>query len=115
MKISEDKKGEIVILSLNGKLDVTTSGDFETKILNMIDKGENKLIVDCCQLDYISSSGLRVFIVGSKKLKNLGGEIVISSLKDSIRNVFDCVGFSPLFRIYDSEEEALKSYYTQNR
>ncbi len=110
MNITEHKKGGIVILSLNGRLDSNTSAELESKILGIIDDGEKRIIVDCLNLDYISSRGLRVFLLGAKKLKNVGGEVVLTSLKDQIKEVFDCTGFTSIFKIFNSNEEAINTF-----
>jgi len=94
VKITESKKENIFILGLKGRLDSTTSDDLESKILGLADEGEKRFTIDCSNLDYISSSGLKVLLLGAEKLKNVGVEIVIFSLKDNIKEVFDCAGFS---------------------
>ena len=60
MEITERRTVDIVTLSLSGKLDTTTANAFEQKILSRIECGDRRFIIDLAQLDYISSSGLRV-------------------------------------------------------
>ena len=110
MEILEDKKGNIVVLGIIGRLDSITSHDLESKIIGMIDDGVKRFIVDCSILDYISSSGLKVLLLGAKKLKNVGGEVVLTSLKGQIKEVFDCTGFTSIFKIFNSNEEAINTF-----
>ncbi len=109
MDISEDRKADAVILSLSGKLDATTAKTFEDRILGVINGGTQRLVVDLSQLDYVSSSGLRVFILAAKRLQTVDGKIVLCSLKDHVRQVFDLAGFSSMLSIYASRDEAIKS------
>lgn len=109
MKIEETRIGDITLLLLEGRVDSNTSSEAEATILGVLDNGVNKLAVDFGQLDYISSAGLRVFLLAAKKLKKTGGSIALSAMKPHIKEVFDMSGFSALFNILPNKEEALKS------
>ena len=108
MDISEDRKADAVILALSGKLDATTAKTFEDRILGVINSGTQRLVVDLSQLEYVSSSGLRVFLLAAKRLQATDGKIVLCALKDQIRQVFDLAGFSSFLSTYGSRDEALK-------
>ena|SRR6266566_7006075 len=108
MDISEDRKADAVILALSGKLDAMTAKTFEDKILGVINSGTQRLVVDLSQLEYVSSSGLRVLLLAAKRLQGTDGKIVLCALKDQIRQVFDLAGFSSILRIYGSRDEAIK-------
>lgn len=109
MDISEDRKADAVVLALSGKLDATTAKTFEDKILGVINSGTQRLLIDLSQLEYVSSSGLRVFLLAAKRLQGVNGKIVLCSLKDHIRQVFDLAGFSSILSIYGSREEAMSN------
>ncbi|TSA24739.1 anti-sigma factor antagonist [bacterium] len=108
MEIKQDKHGDIAVLNLIGRLDANTSGELESVLIPMIDGGEKKLILDFSALDYISSAGLRLLLLSAKKLRNNKGEIVLCSMKDFINEIFEISGFTPIFTIVDSKEDALK-------
>jgi anti-anti-sigma factor len=109
MDISEDRTADLVILGLSGKLDATTAKTFEDKILAEIDSGDRRFVIDLSQLDYVSSSGLRVFLLAAKRLRSKDGKIALCSLKDHVQQVFDLSGFSSILAIYGSREEGIKS------
>ena len=108
MEITERRTAEIVTLSLSGSLDATTAMTFEEKILAQIESGERRFVIDLAQLDYISSAGLRVFILAAKRLNNANGKMVLCALKDPVKEVFDIAGFSSIFSIHGSHDEATK-------
>ncbi len=112
MDISEDRKADAVVLALSGKLDATTAKAFENKILTVIDSGAQRLVVDLAQLDYVSSSGLRVFLLAAKRLQATNGKITLCGLQDQIRPVFDLAGFSSIISIYGSRDDAIKALST---
>ena len=104
----EDTKADAVVWALSGKLDATTAKTFEDKILGVINSGTQRLVVDLSQLEYVSSSGLRVLLLAAKRLQGTGGKIVLCSMKDHVRQVFDLAGFSSILSIYGSRDEAIK-------
>jgi anti-sigma B factor antagonist len=108
MEITERRTAEIVTLSLSGKLDTTTAKTFEEKILAQIESGERRIVIDLAQVDYISSAGLRVFVLAAKRLNIANGKMVLCSLKDPVKEVFDIAGFSSIFSIHGSQDEATK-------
>ncbi|MCF8239934.1 MAG: STAS domain-containing protein [Melioribacteraceae bacterium] len=109
MDIKEEKNEKYFVLSIVGRLDASTAGAFEEKLLSVIDSGEKKLLINFGELDYISSSGLRVLLVGAKKVKALEGKIALCDLKSHIMEVFEIAGFTPIFDIYSTYEEAINS------
>ena len=99
MEIRDKKEGDIVILEPIGRIDTNTSSEFENKIVEVMDSGVTRFVVDLKEIDYISSAGLRVFLMAIKKLKSLGGSFIICSMSDHIKEVFDISGFTPIFTI----------------
>jgi anti-anti-sigma factor len=108
MEITERRTADVVTLSLSGKLDTTTAKAFETAILGRIESGDRRFIIDLAQLDYISSAGLRVFLLAAKRLEPDRGKLAVCALKEPVREVFDIAGFSTLFPVHQSHEEALQ-------
>ena len=107
--ISEDRKADTVVLALSGKLDATTAKTFEERILTRIDSGDPRFVIDLAQLEYISSAGLRVFLLAAKRLAGTERKMVLCSLQEHVRQVFDLAGFSSILSIYGSRDDALKA------
>lgn len=110
MEVIQSTQNDVLILSLKGRLDASTSTKFEEKMLGHINDGKNKVLLDFNELDYISSAGLRVLIMSAKKLKTSEGIFVLASLKEQIKEVFDIAGFTAIFTICDSVEEGLTKF-----
>ena len=99
MEIRDKKEGEVVILEPIGRIDTNTASEFESKIVEVMDNGVSRFVVDLKEIDYISSAGLRVFLMAIKKLKSMDGSFIICSMSDHIKEVFDISGFTPIFTI----------------
>ena len=110
MEIDEDKKDGVVILSLKGRLDALTAMNLEEKFFNLVGLQEKLFAINCGDLEYISSGGLRVLLKAAKALKNDHGRIVLYALKEPIKEIFEIAGFLPLFPIYSNDTEALQSF-----
>ena len=110
MNIHEERNDGVLILGLEGRLDAISSKIFEEKALATIDAGETRLVIDLSRLDYVSSAGLRVFLLASKRLNPAGGKLVLCSLQEPVKEVFEIVGFYSILAIVGSRDEALKSF-----
>lgn len=105
MEFTSEKINEYNLISINGRLDTLTSIPFEKQLLHEIESNQYKFIFDCTNLSYISSAGLRVLLLISKKVKPQNGEIILVGLQEHITEVFKISGFDALFRIYSSINE----------
>lgn len=79
-------------LALSGRLDGLSSPELEQQVAALLSTDINTLIFDLSALDYVSSAGLRVFILAAKKMKALGGDAQFVSLTPTVRNVFHVTG-----------------------
>ena len=73
MQLTEELVDSCRILAISGRLDTTTYTLLETRLMELIGAGENRFLADCSQMDYVSSSGLRVFLMALKKIRATKG------------------------------------------
>lgn len=93
---TEDDDG-FAVISLEGAVDAHTAPQFEEAVQAVIERGENKIIVDCAKLTYISSAGLGVFMGFIEEARDAGGDIKICSLGEKAKQPFDILGFESLY------------------
>lgn len=110
MEILTSKQDGKNILQVKGRLDATSSPNLEKELLALLDAGEKDYVADLAGLEYISSVGLRVLLMAAKKAKSAGGKVVLSSLNDHVHEVFEIAGFTAIFPIYSSLDEAIANY-----
>lgn len=105
----KEKIGNFSVLKIKGRIDTIHSSALEEEVNQLFESGEKNLILNCSGMNYISSSGLRVFLVAQKKAKAINGKLFLSNMQPAIQEIFRISGFSNLFRIFDTQEEALEN------
>ncbi len=108
MEIIEQNRNDIPLFSIRGRLDSNTSTEFEERLFGVIEKGAKDLIVDFGELEYISSAGLRVILKTAKKLGRAGGNIILCSMRDYVKEVFEISGFDSFLTIVPGPDDALE-------
>ena len=107
MDITQEKKDNVNVVNIKGRLDASTAGQLEEALAEFNDEERVRILVDCLELDYISSAGLRVLLAAAKEVKKQSGKICLSSLNPNVKQVFEISGFTSIFPIYVSTSEAL--------
>ena len=110
MEMTTHSTNKIKVLCLNGDLNANTSAEVETRLNQLIMGGNNKLVVNLDELNYISSAGLRVFLMANKLIKKKDGSLRLCCLNNTVKEVFEISGFHLIFSIFNSEEEALLDF-----
>ena len=108
MTLSTHCINNIKVLNIIGDLNSVTAGEAEIKLTQLIMGGNKKMVVNLDQLNYISSAGLRVFLMANKLIKKKDGVLRICCLNNTVKEVFEISGFHMIFSIFDSESEALE-------
>ena len=103
--IKEIEQGMIVYLS--GELDANSAIAADQVLENAIASGIHSLLLDCDQLQYISSAGLGVLLATYQSCKQKNIEFILYNLKPKIWNVLEIVGLHNILTIKDTEQEAL--------
>ena len=99
MDITIQRSPSEVLVSLIGRLDTLASQEVSAKLEPLKSEASKTLILDCTQMNYISSSGLRIFITLRKEAAAKGGRIIVRNISNEIRSVFMMTGFLNLFEI----------------
>ncbi|UKS25234.1 STAS domain-containing protein [Paenibacillus sp. HWE-109] len=109
MNITEQLQGDTVLLGLNGRLDANTSAVLESAFMKLVEQGNGKFVFNLQGLEYVSSAGLRSLLVAAKMIKVIQGKLALASMNEHVKDVFDMSGFSAIFAIYETQEEAVQA------
>ena len=88
-----------VMARLTGRLDTPASLEIAPQMNALEADAGGTIILDCTELAYISSSGLRIFITLRKAAAAKGGRVIVRGISNEIRSVFMMTGFLNLFEI----------------
>lgn len=109
MKISKTHSGEWTVVTLEGELNTMTASRVEDDLKKEVENGQRKLAVDLGGVNYISSAGLRVFLMIAKQLNAQGGVLRLAAMQMQVKEVFDVSGFSRIIDIKSSIAEATQA------
>lgn len=98
MTITKNTEGEKIILSIEGRVDTVTAPDFDKEI-DAIGDEVKELVVDCTNLEYTSSAGLRVILKAQKKMQANNSSFKLINVNDDVKEVLNITGFSDLLTI----------------
>jgi anti-anti-sigma factor len=110
MAFQVHKSGDVTLVDVDGQLIVGNRQELKQRVLEELEKGERKFVVDFSNTGYIDSSGLGVLVSLSKKIRELGGELRLSSLNEDLRTLFELTKLDTLFKIADTRDEALPGF-----
>lgn len=99
MEVKIIRESEEIIVFLKGRLDTPASIEIAPQMNALTEDAGGTIILDCTELSYISSSGLRIFITLRKAAAEKGGRIIVRNISNEIRSVFMMTGFLNLFEI----------------
>ena len=102
---------EVRLLYPKGFINAHTVRVFESAIQDAVQAGRVRLVVNCESLTYIASAGLGAMMGAIEEIRGNGGDLRLSSLNDTVANIFEILGFHHLYRTFPSEAEALRSFH----
>ncbi len=108
--VRKDDATGVVHVRIDGQLIVGNRHDLKKQVLDAMDEGERKIVIDFTETGYIDSSGLGVLVSLSKKIREVGGDLRLAGLNDDLRTLFELTKLDTLFTIMGSAEEAAGSF-----
>jgi anti-sigma B factor antagonist len=100
----------IVLLYPRGFVNAHTVRQFEGAIQQAMDDRRYRIVVSGSALTYIASAGLGALMGAIEEVRANGGDIRLAELNETVRNIFEILGFNHLYKIFPSEMEAILSF-----
>jgi len=110
MELNISKIGDVTTIIMEGRIDGSVAPDIEQKLLSIISGGSCKLVTDLSGVGFISSAGLRTLLAALKGAKKERGDLRLAGIQGQVQEVLDMTGFSTIFKIYTSAEDAARSF-----
>lgn len=106
MEVTEGHVDGTKTLRVAGRVDSSVSKLFEQKVLDVA-AYDHPVVVDLSDMDYVSSAGLRSFVILAKHARSRNRKIALCGMREEVTEIFEISGLLPLFVVYDSVEAAV--------
>jgi anti-sigma B factor antagonist len=111
MEISTKQFKRCDLVSVTGRIDSQTALELKEILDAILNAGRFRIVLDMGCTEYISSAGLRILIDTQKTCRRWNrGEVILARVPERVHEVFDLVGFVPLFEFYDDVTHAVSSF-----
>ena len=102
--------GGVVVIEVDGQLIVGNRQELKQQVLDALEGGARKFLIDFTRTGYIDSSGLGVLVSLSKKIREEGGDLRLAGLNEDLKTLFELTKLDTLFAITESATEALAAF-----
>lgn len=107
MQLEDKKIGNVLIVKpLEKRIDASSATDFKGKMVDWVNGGNNRIVLNLSVVDFIDSSGLGAIVSSLKTIGN-SGDLVICGVRDTVMSLLRLTRMNRVFQIFVSEEEAL--------
>ena len=110
MNVTSRRFANAVVLAVSGRLDQDTCEGFRGDLSRHVESSARDggaIVLDLTGLDYVSSAGLRCFMLASRQAKSQAGRIYVASLQPIVAEIFQISHFNLVFRVFPTVREAL--------
>jgi len=102
--------GGVLVIEVDGQLIVGNRQELKQRVLDALEAGDRRFLIDFTRTGYIDSSGLGVLVSLSKKIRDEGGDLRLAGLNEDLKTLFELTKLDTLFAITDSPEQALAAF-----
>lgn len=110
LRAKHSEKQGVTIIRLKGHLDSLTVDDLNYEFSQVMRAGKKKILLVMKNVNYVSSAVVRVFLSFNHWAAQMGGELMVSSLRPNVMELFRMMGLHNVLTIYDSEKDALANF-----
>ncbi len=108
LKIETEENDGAAVIRLQGEVDVYTAPKLKSTLIDLVDKGNFKVVVNLEQVDFMDSSGLGVLVGGLKRVRSHEGAIALVCTQENILKIFRITGLVKVFPIFEEESQAVE-------
>jgi anti-sigma B factor antagonist len=109
MQIEDRKVGDIlVVLPVEKRIDASVSTEFKGKMVDWINQGNRRIVLDLSLVDFIDSSGLGAIVSSLKTIGN-DGDLVVCCIRETVMSLFKLTRMNRVFQIFAAQTEAIEA------
>ena len=110
LTVETQEDGAVLTIAVIGRLDSNTVRNLDSTVQELADNEQPAVVFDLERMSYVSSAGLRIFLVAAKQPRKAGGKAVFCNLPEGVERVFKVSGFSHILTLSKTREEALAHF-----
>ncbi len=110
LNINVRSNDTVSIVEPVGYLNAHTAKHFEDVLQKLVDENRLLIVINCHLLDYIASAGLGVIMGFIDTVRENSGDIRLCAMNSTVKSIFEVLGFTELYSIFDNEEKAISSF-----
>ncbi|MEP6763973.1 MAG: STAS domain-containing protein [Gemmatimonadaceae bacterium] len=110
MPFTIETAGDVLVVAVVGQLVVGNRQEFKQTVLDEVEKGAKRILVDFAETGYVDSSGLGALVSLSKRLREAGGSLRLAALNEDLRTLFELTRLDTLFKLYATRADALLDF-----
>ena len=94
------------VLEVAGEIDVYTAPQLRERLIALVESGSRQVVVDLGRVEFLDSTGLGVLVGALKRLRVVGGELLLVCAQERLLKIFRITGLDRVFQLFDSVESA---------
>ncbi len=110
MELSVRPEKDVTVVVVRGSVDGLTADQLLASLSSEVEQGRSRLVVDCGELDYTSSAGLRALLGSVKQARARGGDLRLAAVQGPVLRVLELSGFTSILKDYPDVGAAVASY-----
>lgn len=110
MEIATNQSGNLTVLSLSGRLDLTAGMALKETVMKSLENGSGKIHLNLDKVDFINDSGLGAMVSAMKEIRIRHGRMTLSNLAVYVNEIFEITQLTHIFEIFPTQEEAIASF-----
>lgn len=107
LTVSTERRGDVVVVSVGGELDMATAPQLQDQITEQLDQGHHRLVFDLAELTFCDSTGLSVFVRAKNSCDDAGGEVRVAAPQRGVLRILEVSGLVEVLSTYPTVEEAI--------
>jgi anti-anti-sigma factor len=108
MELTSREDGQVLVVQPVGQMAKRAAVEFERRVLELLDGGRTRVVIDCGNVEVIASEGLRTLMLLSQRLEAAGGRLALCGLRPDVRGVLDVAGLEGRFVIAEDSADAIR-------
>jgi anti-sigma B factor antagonist len=105
----ETPREHLTVLRVKGHIDASTSAQLERSVQAALEGERKACVLNLSGVDYLSSAGIRVLMIGAKQANATGGAFILCAVRPPVAGILGMVGLGPLFQAFEEEESAVRA------